>query len=445
MDYKIIVILLVLLFLIILIYKEISTLKDQVDKTIMTTTIASKQLNDRHETTMQHNMDKYLSQIKTIGTENLQQLKKITLLNHQPIIKKKTSNHFTETDGSEIKSNLQHLSDVKGNKHKIFENQHNSHYYMSEETKKTKNSNYLSQNAEQSPNQKFSNVIPIYNDELSSSNYNDDTDADYDDSSESSSENSINPVNEIMAHQQNLGPNEQQFSISFVNTVLNEQHVADLNIIQAQFNNSINTVLNEQHIVDLNNIQAQLNNSINTFDNLFNNGPTIPIFTNNFVVQYDTDDDNDNNDNADIESVSSGSINLVKQSVSPLIIQEPVQELTPLESIQEEPVPEVTSLESVQELVLVEPIQEPNLVEIINDEHQNAEEIAKTTKIPTLPKAPSIVINTQAPKLKTIDEYTINELKALAKNLSIPTTYRHQNKTKQYKKEDLYNYIKNKY
>lgn len=286
MDYKIIVLLLVLLFIIVLVYREISTIKDQVDKTIMTSTIASKQLNDRHELTMQQSMDKYLSQIKTIGTDNLQQLKKITLLNHQPIIQKKTSNHFTETDGSETNKNQE------------------SHYYMSEETKRTNNL----YDAEQSPKD---DNIPIYDEDT---NGND----------SKSIESSITCLEEP------------------VQTI--------------QFN--------DQRLMDT--IQNQLNDSINKFDNLFNNGQEISI-------HYDEDVNNSsNNEDAIVESVSSESINIIKN---------------------------------------VEPIE----TEIIDA------------------------------NLKQIDFYTLNELKSMAKTLMIPTTYRHQNKTKQYKKEELYNHIKNNY
>lgn len=286
MDYKIIVLLLVLLFIIVLVYREISTIKDQVDKTIMTSTIASKQLNDRHELTMQQSMDKYLSQIKTIGTDNLQQLKKITLLNHQPIIQKKTSNHFTETDGSETNKNQE------------------SHYYMSEETKRTNNL----YDAEQSPKD---DNIPIYDEDT---NGND----------SKSIESSITCLEEP------------------VQTI--------------QFN--------DQQLMDT--IQNQLNDSINKFDNLFNNGQEISI-------HYDEDVNNSsNNEDAIVESVSSESINIIKN---------------------------------------VEPIE----TEIIDT------------------------------NLKQIDFYTLNELKSMAKTLMIPTTYRHQNKTKQYKKEELYNHIKNNY
>lgn len=306
MDYKIIVLLLVLLFIIVLVYREISTIKDQVDKTIMTTTIASKQLNDRHELSMSQNMDKYLSQIKTIGTDNLQQLKKITLLNHQPIIQKKTSNHFTETDGSETNNN---------------QNQE-SHYYMSEETKRTNNL----YDAEQSPRD---DNIPIYDEDT---NGND----------SKSVESSITCIEE---------PKPQQ-TIQF----------------------------NDQQLMDT--IQTQLNNSINKFDNLFNNGQQICI---HYECIEDVNDSGDNNEDVNVESVSSESINVIKN---------------------------------------VE-IKNDDLIETKNDE------LIETENNDT--------------NIKQIEFYTLNELKSMAKTLMIPTTYRHQNKTKQYKKEELYNHIKNNY
>jgi hypothetical protein len=311
MDYKIIVLLLVLLFIIVLVYREITTIKDQVDKTIMTSTIASKQLNDRHELSMQQNMDKYLCQIKTIGTDNLQQLKKITLLNHQPIIQKKTSNHFTETDGSETNKNQE------------------SHYYMSEETKRTNNF----YDAEQSPKD---DNIPIYDEDTGGND-------------SKSVESSITCLE------------EPQQTIQF----------------------------NDQQLMDT--IQTQLNNSINKFDNLFNNGQQIYI---HYECGEDVNDSGDNNEDVNVESVSSESINVIKNV-------------------------ETKNIESI----------EPT-----NDEPKNDE--SNETEIET-----EIIDK----NLKDIDYYTLNELKSMAKSLMIPTTYRHQNKTKQYKKEELYNHIKNNY
>lgn len=43
---------------------------------------------------------------------------------------------------------------------------------------------------------------------------------------------------------------------------------------------------------------------------------------------------------------------------------------------------------------------------------------------------------------KELDDYTINQLKEISKNLSLPTTYKEKNKTKQYKKNELYDNIK---
>ena len=156
MDYKVIIILLALLFLIILVYREVSTLKDHWSKNSNNVSLQFRQNNDKMMVKFQNNMNKYLSQIKVISCDNLQQLRKITLLNHQPVIRK-FSNHFTETDNSDIKTDMQCFSDlnIKNNKineenQKIFERKEISQYYMSEETKKTKESEAISENAERS-------------------------------------------------------------------------------------------------------------------------------------------------------------------------------------------------------------------------------------------------------------------------------------------------------
>jgi len=118
-----------------------------------------RQNNDKMLVKFQNNMNKYVSQIKGISSDNLQQLRKITLLNHQPVIRKFT-NHFTETDNSEIRTDLQYLSDANI-KHKpnitdannqIFEKKEISHeFYMSEDDpNKTKGSDAISECAERS-------------------------------------------------------------------------------------------------------------------------------------------------------------------------------------------------------------------------------------------------------------------------------------------------------
>ena len=137
MDYKIIIILIALLFLMILIYREVNELKDQWNKNMADMSVYLNQNNEKMLKTIQGNMSKYVTQIKGIGSENLQQLGKITLLNHQPIIDRKTANHFTETDISNYMSDR--IGVIEEENEKIFEKKENSHYYMSEDTKKYSN------------------------------------------------------------------------------------------------------------------------------------------------------------------------------------------------------------------------------------------------------------------------------------------------------------------
>jgi len=130
MNYKILI-LLGLLFIIFMVYLEVMNIK----KTMLKLTELNLNIKDEHNNTInriQNNMIKYVEQIKNISNDNLQQLKKITLLNQQPITR--ISNHFTETDDDENHSDIQYLSDMRNQFKK--EESKNSDYYMSENTNK---------------------------------------------------------------------------------------------------------------------------------------------------------------------------------------------------------------------------------------------------------------------------------------------------------------------
>ncbi len=444
MDYKLIVILLVLLFLIVLIYREITTLKDQVDKNIMTISSNSKQTNDRYESTLQHNMDKYLSQIKNISTDNLQQLKKITLLNHQPIIKKKTSNHFTETNESDARSensHLKHFSDVKGTNQKIFDNQTNSYYY-SDRVGETKNSDYISNNAEQSPKQKTDykcdNDIPIYEEEeeeTSSVGSYSVTD------SENSDENSNNNTNDNQLNYQiSQQFISQQMENSINSVIMNAQQFAKP---------FINTVLNEQqHMFDA--LKTKINNA------------TMPMFQSGIVIHIESDMSDESGEHYNnVESISSGSINIKQQVCNSqfCVIPENTNTIVGEQVVEEKVVEEIVVENKVEEPIVENKVEETVVEPIVENKAEETvvEPIVETVAVvePEIhiisKKPPQIVINTDQPELatrlllKSINEYTLNDLKAIAKQLSIPTTYKHQNKIKPYKKEDLYNNIKIKY
>ena len=85
MDYKMLIILLALLFLVILIYREITTLKSDVMGHIEELTAEVKENSDFMVTKLQNNMNKCVGDIKGISSDNINQLRKITEINNQPI------------------------------------------------------------------------------------------------------------------------------------------------------------------------------------------------------------------------------------------------------------------------------------------------------------------------------------------------------------------------
>lgn len=319
MDYKTILILLVVLFLIILVYREITSLRENINNDIETTFIVAKNENARQEALLQHNMDNYLNQIKTISTDNLHQLKKITLLNHQPIINKKVSNHFTETDGTE--SHINYLSDTKNKSH------HKSQYYMSEETK-NKQSDCDTNYAEQSPSKSSKSTKSTKSSKSNKSN-----------------KNSI-PIYEESG------------------TISNDSSSTGLDYDEPQCDKDFCEIENYKQKVE--------SNVVDNYD--ITNVVTI-VDDNVEIIEQNKDNIEINNENINIETIESN-----------------------------------------------------------NDDMNIILNIGNNNNI--------VIEGEQLKELKSQNEYTLNELKALAKQYGIPTTYKHQNKTQQYKKDELYNNIK---
>lgn len=128
MDYKLLVLLLAILFLILMMYREMTTLKDSLMDNVMR---ISDDFNDRSTSVlkdMNANIGRCIGHIKNVSTENLDQLKTITLLNNQNVKKIQPSCVFTEeTVESEIP-----MSDAIERDY-IFHKK-DSDYYMSEDT-----------------------------------------------------------------------------------------------------------------------------------------------------------------------------------------------------------------------------------------------------------------------------------------------------------------------
>lgn len=117
MDYKMLLVLLILLFIIILLYREVLNLKDDMLQSMKNISFGFDKNNKTITSLIKTDIDKCVARIEDIGVKNIQQLQKITLLNHQPI--RKIANHFTETENSEMRTDMNYLSDVKHNDNDI--------------------------------------------------------------------------------------------------------------------------------------------------------------------------------------------------------------------------------------------------------------------------------------------------------------------------------------
>lgn len=379
MDYKIIIILIALLFLMILIYREVSELKDQWNKNMADMSIYLNQNNEKMLKSVQGNMNKYVTQIKGIGSENLQQLGKITLLNHQPIIDRKTSNHFTETDISNYMPDR--VGIIEEENEKIFERKENSHYYMSEDTKRRSENKEKSIVTDEnvyydiSDNNCADGLCTIKEDKKTTFKF---------------GQNNKNTKNDTIPLY--VSPEKEHIPIYQKASEVNKPQLKQIISPPVQVNKSTNTLEasmideDDYDISDGNNTKKTNDNEIeiDIYDIINGSDVKNDIYIEDINEDDDKDNDKDNDDENDknndeksYEMLSSDTVNIEKSI--------PIIDLT------------------------------NSVNDILND----------TIKSP----------------LDKIDEYDAQSLKEIAKKIGIPTTYTEGKKIRQYKKQDLYNNI----
>ena len=127
MDYKIWILLVVLLLLILYVIKEIYFIRFDLLNYINSTKNNTEETNLLLRKNFQNDLNVFANKIKLLNDENLQQFRKITLINTQPIVK--NSNYFKEMtcSDSDNETELKYLSDSK--------------MMMSKNSKKSKKSN----------------------------------------------------------------------------------------------------------------------------------------------------------------------------------------------------------------------------------------------------------------------------------------------------------------
>lgn len=127
MNYKLLLmalLVIIILLALFIVYKFVSSVEQKICDKI--TDVYNKQSNYVIEN-VQNSLDQHAVKIKNISMENIQQLKRINMLNHQPITQ--IANHFSETDDSDvIKTDIKHMSDS------ALTLNHDNNYYMSEDS-----------------------------------------------------------------------------------------------------------------------------------------------------------------------------------------------------------------------------------------------------------------------------------------------------------------------
>lgn len=457
MDYKVVIILLALLFLIILVYREVTTIKDNLYKNSEMISSQHIQGSKHVMKQLQDNMDKYVNQIKGISSDNLQQLRKITLLNHQSVIR--PSNHFTETDNSEFKTNLNYLSDNKLHKNedannKIFvKEEPRDDFYMSEdEPKRQRKSDEISECAEKSSKYKVvcdgdkcqlkpitnneeavCTDIPIYvskqinkiDDSVSEdSNHTDaeeseDTETTHDpdnipviklDDNLNKSKNSLE--NSII---EDDGYNSEEKILIPVNPIIYKNSSKHKNEIEIEMINVItgNKLLN-----------PMTSNEIMDIIKTGNDIQLNHIYINNGDSNTDTDYGESHQQKDDV--VHSDDTFNVNHNAQNIDLSDSVKKL--LEE-------KKTSFDE-QIKMAREKKQE---TESVNESVKEKSEVKK--KSVKAKKDPKLVSNRKGITLKQINEYNINDLRAIAQKIGAPRTYRVKNRSIPYRKEELYNNI----
>jgi len=288
MNYKLLILVIALIFLVILLYREVVILKDNLLKNINDVQIELSQNTNSLAFKLNDNINKCVSHIKNINSENMQQLKKITLLNNQPITRRNTC-HFTETDDSDglkFSSSEENLGDIHyfsdmrinsaENSSNLFDTKYSngnhcdnqnqinqySNYYMSEDSDnlvKKSDGSYNSDDSHSINNENNSLDIPIYNQEESNQN----------DSNATSTDDLDENITEDSKQSNIIANNLNETEIEIIDMINNDPYISNLEEVK---NYLINEPINEDNdtsndgIIEMNEIDEM--NEINEINEI---------------------------------------------------------------------------------------------------------------------------------------------------------------------------------
>ncbi len=427
MDYKIIIITVIVGFLLYMIYNELQNIKQLVET-------INLDIDTKHQnfiTKINGNITNSIHKIKTVGEENLQQLKKIYILNQQPV---KRINYFTENDDSEIDGDINFLSENtlpnKKPEGKIdVSKQQDSQFYMSETTnfnthEVTKNMSYSSSSSSSSSLTESLNCLIDSN---------------------------IDSTNIVQPSDKNI---QQESIVPLVET--NEAPLVALNVAGQESLPSVETnELPNDIVIDIESLPQRISNDL-ILTNIITN-PTdeeIMVATNelpnDIVIDIKNLPQRISNDliltNIITNPTDEEIIVATTKLLNHIVINLPVIDLPTNRTI------EIISNEETD--IINTPQITTNNTDIIVDEKKKDGEEDEEIALKSLYDTISIKSTSKQSKnnannkiesiseLKHKDTYTVSELQKIAKNLTLNVSNKTGNKWKPLNKDELYNLIK---
>ena len=521
MDYKLIIILLILLFLIILVYKEVYSFREQINKTVSNVLFQLKDTNERALIKFQSNMNKCVGQIKGISNDNIQQLRKINTLNQQYVVRK-NPNHFTEVENSETaayRTELGNFSDMRQSRggdekvKNIFEKKESGSFYMSDDTKKTKDTDELSEDAEKS-SRVLNQLKQKKLEEKKSSELNKNVAMVCDgDKCYIPQKNTMNKdtviIEDVSYHDESTNipiykpvENDDQLPIYkpmnenvLKKSIIETENDSDDEIQEIDEENDDNTDSESEESEKPVNKKQDIEKSVIEDDDYLSDAKSLKDdsskkknknMTGSAFMEIIKDTEKINiNDNIYIDNSDTDAENIVMDNIIGSITKNNINKDNGKE-LNSDDIPSLDSFDAEQSSNKIDmsgSIKELNEKKLPFDEqikrakmqikeeeyHPKSHHSASRSKFSRMSKKSvisivtdgdtrksGITIKTKADdgpvqiknyslknsELQTIDDYTIIELKEIAKRYSLPTGYRDRNRFKQYKKAELYDNIK---
>lgn len=252
MDYKTLIIAAIIIGALVFFYRELTIFKDEMRRR---TTELSNSIDDIRDEIIQEvkvNFDRNLEKIRTVNNECIQQVRKMNMIQNQPVIK--TSSHFTEVD-SDGDIDVDYLSD-QPKIPDILKKNDNSPYMSKDDSPISDNKNVISallantmtpkDTADLSQNITATPVVNKIENNVSNQPVVDDN------------TNVVTPKPEIIT---NIAKeidieNDQDSEKNIIDDIVVEKDSDDNIQETSKFNiNSIDNIMNEKIIVDLKNVE----------------------------------------------------------------------------------------------------------------------------------------------------------------------------------------------